>query len=289
MSSGFLAMPSVTYTAASCLRNPSAFLRLAAKDLFGRRTWDLAANLARRNIAASYRKSFFGYAWTVLPTVAVAAGLSLAASHQVIRFGQSTIPYTAYVLIGFVLWQTFIDALMAPLNAMSESRNILVRINVPKEALVLGKLGEILFNFGAKAILVLAMMLWYGLPFSASVLAVPLGVAAIVVLGTAVGLIIAPIGLLYDDIRRTIPLIAQFGLIITPVVFVPPASGRFAAIVAVNPLTPLIVTTRNWLTSEAALLQTQFWVVAACALTAIVFGLLGMRLVAPFAIERVSV
>jgi lipopolysaccharide transport system permease protein len=281
-------MNTTIYTAKSRLRDPSAFLLASFGDLFGRRTWYLATQLARRNITATYRRAFLGYVWAVLPAVALALGLSLAAKNQIVQFGQTSISYTVYVLIGFVLWQTFIDALTGPMNALSESRNILARINVPKEALILGKVGEILFGLGAKAILVAFVLAWYGMGPSWQALLVPVGVITIVALGTALGLILTPVGLLYDDVRRMVPLAAQVGLIITPVVFVPPSSGTFSSIVMANPITPLIVTTRDWLTGQPAILHSDFWVITGCTLFLLIVGFLGVRLVAPFAIERIS-
>ena len=80
-------MKTTIYTAKSRLRDPSAFLLASFGDLFGRRTWYLATQLARRNITATYRRAFLGYVWAVLPAVALALGLSLAAKNQIVQFG----------------------------------------------------------------------------------------------------------------------------------------------------------------------------------------------------------
>lgn len=283
-----MAMEPVVYTAESNMRRPGAFLKAALGDMCSRRTWELAWLLARRDIAASYRQSLLGYAWGVLPTIALAIVLSIAAKNRVIQFGATSIPFTAYVILGFTLWQTFIEALMGPLNALVQARPMLARINLPKEALVLGKVWEVLFNLGAKLLLVAGVVVWYALPLSWSGLLAPLGVLALIVLGTALGVLVSPIGLLYDDVRRTLPLVAQFGLIVTPVVYTLPQEGSFATIVRSNPVTPLLVTTRDWLSGEAATLLAPFLWVAIGSLVALVIGLLALRLVSPFAIERLS-
>ena len=220
------------------MRRPGAFLRDALRDLASRRTWELAWQLMRRNIAAAYRLSFLGYLWSVLPIAFVALVFAVATERRVIALGDTGMPYVAYAIIGLALWQTFVEALTGPLNAMYQAKSMLARINLSKEAFVLSKIGEVLFNFGAKLVLVAAVLVWYRILPGWTVLLTPVSILAIVALGTTVGVLLAPIGLLYEDIRRTLPIMVQVGLLVTPVVFALPDDGSFAAIVRQNPLTP---------------------------------------------------
>ncbi len=66
----------------------------------------------------------------------------------------------------------------------------------------------------------------------------PVGILSLLLIGTAVGLLITPVGMLYTDIGRAIPLLMQFAMYLTPVVF-PDAQGGWAAtLFELNPLTP---------------------------------------------------
>lgn len=280
--------PPTIYSAQSSLRRPGAFFAAAFTEVVSRRTWELALQLARRDIAASYRQSLLGYAWSVLPTIALAVALSIATQNGVIRFGTTAIPFPAYVIIGFVLWQVFVEALTGPLNALHQARPMLARINLPKEALILGKVLELLFNLVPKLALVAAVLIWHGLSPSWTVVLAPLGIAALILLGTALGVFLSPIGLLYDDVRRTLPLAVQFGLIVTPVLYAVPMGGSFATIVHANPVTPLLVTAREWLSGGAGTMLVPFLCVAAGSFIFLVICLLGLRLTSPYAVERLS-
>lgn len=54
---------------------------------------------------------------------------------------------------------------------------------------------------------------------------VALGILWLVLVGTAIGLLLTSIGLLYTDIGRGLPLVMQFLMHITPVVFPMPKEG----------------------------------------------------------------
>jgi lipopolysaccharide transport system permease protein len=56
-----------------------------------------------------------------------------------------------------MLWQTFVDALNGPVQAVSNAKPMLARINFPSEALLLAKLGEVVFNFAVKLILIVSI------------------------------------------------------------------------------------------------------------------------------------
>ncbi len=96
---------------------------------------------------------------------------------------------------------------------------MLARINFPREALILSKLGEVLFNFGIKLILIIALFIWFKMPVTASVILAPVALIHLIALGTFIGLILAPIGALYQDVSKAIALVTSFWLFITPVVY----------------------------------------------------------------------
>jgi lipopolysaccharide transport system permease protein len=50
-------------------------------------------------------------------------------------------------------------------------------------------------------------------------------------------------------VQQALPMFATFLMLLTPVVYPVPQSGFAAVIAQYNPLTPLVVTTRDWLTT----------------------------------------
>ena len=127
---------------------------------------------------------------------------------------------------------------------------MLAKLNFPREALIVSGLYQTLFNAAIKVGLMLAALLLIGIKPGWSLLLFPLGVASLLLVGTTLGLFITPVGMLYGDVGRAMPLLMQFLMYITPVVFPMPKEGWAAALFALNPMTPLILTARDWLTGK---------------------------------------
>src|SRR5688572_18200555 len=188
----------VEYTPQSELRHPGRLLAQMWRDLMASR--ELAWRLMLRDIRAHYRQSFLGFAWAFLPPIALAAGFTLAGNAKVINIATTELPYPAYVMFSMILWQTFVEALHGPVVAVTNAKLMLSRVNLPREAIVLAKLGEIFFNFAIKLVLIAAVFYWYQMPVTRAALLAPLALLSLILLGTFFGLLLAPLGLLYHDV-----------------------------------------------------------------------------------------
>jgi lipopolysaccharide transport system permease protein len=77
-------------------------------------------------------------------------------------------------------------------------------------------------------------------------------------------------------------------MLLTPVLYPVPASGPAALIATLNPLTPLVTTTRDWLTTGVAPHVGSFVVVSAVTLAFLLAGWIGYRLALPHLIARLG-
>ncbi|MBD2314638.1 ABC transporter permease [Desertifilum sp. FACHB-1129] len=276
----------VIYTPRSRMRSPLFLFRQMWRDLLASR--ELAWRLMVRDISAQYRQSFFGVAWAFLPPIVMAAGFTLAGEANVINVGETDIPYPAYVMFSTALWQTFVEALNGPVLAVTEAKPMLSRVNFPREAIILAKLGEVLFNFSIKLILIVGLFIWFRVPISWTILIAPVALIHLILLGTLFGVLLAPLGALYKDVSKGITILTGFWLFITPVIYPVPSGGLFGTLVRLNPVTPLLVTTRELATAETLSDPVSFWVVSALTLIGLFLTWLAFRLAMPFVIERMS-
>ncbi|AHJ28664.1 ABC transporter permease [Nodularia spumigena CS-584] len=276
----------VVYTSESRIRHPLQLFKEMGRDLLASR--ELAWRLLVRDISAQYRQSLFGVLWAFLPPIITAAGLLVARNAGAVNIGDTEIPYPAYVMFSMALWQTFVESLSGPIAAVNTAKPMLAKINFPKEAIILAKLGEVFFNFGIKLILILGLFIWFQIPVNWSILLAPVALIHLVILGTGIGLLLAPVGALYGDIAKAIPLIVSPWLLLTPVIYPTPKEGLFATIVNLNPVTPLLVTTRDLATSGLVTNPAGFWVVSGLAFGVLLIAWVWYRLAIPFVVERMS-
>ncbi|GJD23893.1 ABC transporter permease protein [Rivularia sp. IAM M-261] len=241
-----------------------------------------------RDINSQYRQSLLGITWAFLPPIVMATGFTLANQANVIQVGKTDIPYPAYVTFSTALWQTFVEALNSPLQAVIQARPILAKVNFPREALIIAKLGETLFNFAIKIFLIIALFVWFQIPVTWTIILAPVAIIHLILLGTLIGVLLAPLGLLYQDISRGLTLITGFWLFLTPVIYPVPKTGIFGTLVNFNPVTPLLVTARELATTGNLSQSTAFWIVSIITFIGLILTWIAFRLAMPFVVERVG-
>lgn len=276
----------VVYTPESSLKHPIELFKQMWRDLLASR--QLAWRLMVRDISAQYRQSFLGIAWAFLPPIIMATGFTLAAKANVINVGKTDLPYPVYVMFSTALWQTFVEALNAPLQAVTVAKTMLTRVNFPREALILAKLGEVFFNFAIKLILIVALFIWFHVPVTWKVILSPIPLIHLILLGTLIGILLAPLSLLYQDISKSLTIVTGFWLFLTPVIYPVPNQGTFGFLVKLNPVTPLLVTARELATTGVLSEPLRFWLVSVITLVGLLLTWIVFRLAMPFVVERVS-
>ena len=279
-------LPVTVYTPSSALKHPAKLFAEMLRDLWQGR--GLAWRLFVRDTAALYRQSILGYVWAFLPPLATAGTFIFLNSQKILIVGETPVPYAAYVMIGTLLWQSFVDALHSPARVVAVNRGMLIKINFPREALILAGMLEVLFNFGIRLALLIPVFWIFQIPITSSILLFPVGVAALMLVGLSIGVMLTPIALLYTDIGRGVSIIAGFWLFLTPVVYPPPNTGFAAFLTTINPVSPVILTARDWLISQPATHLPSFIVVTALALLLLLIGWVIYHVALPHSIERMG-
>lgn len=278
--------PRTYYTPESYLRRPFKLLREMWRDLLASR--ELAWRLMVRDISAQYRQSFLGFTWAFLPPILMATGFTLAGQAEVFNVGATDIPYPAYVMFGTSLWQTFTESINGPVQAVTQAKPMLARVNFPREAIILAKVGEVLFNFAIKLILIIGLFVYFQISVKWTVILTPVPLIHLVLLGTLVGTLLSPLGALYQDVSKGLTSLLGLWLFITPVVYPVPSEGLFGMLVRLNPVTPLLVMIRELATSDVLTQAQAFWIVSILTWLGIFLTWITFRIAMPYVIERVS-
>ncbi len=279
-------LPTRIYTPESPLAHPAKLWREMTQDLWAGR--ELAWRLAVRDISAQYRQSVLGVLWAlIIPLANTAVWLFLTGS-KVVQVEATAIPYPVFVFTGTLLWSILIDALNAPLLQVNANKALLAKINFPRESLILSGIYQTLFNGAIKLGILILVLAFMGVHPGWGGLLIPFGLLSLVLMGTAVGMLITPLGVLYGDIGRGIPLITQFLMYLSPVVFPLATTGWTAAVMRLNPLTPLILNARAWFTGQPPQLLGE-WALAVGGSAVLLLAVwIVYRLAMPILIERMS-
>lgn len=279
-------LPRVIYSPESALANPGKLVREVFYDLY--RCRELIWILFQRDLKAQFRQSLLGYVWLFLPPVMTTAVWLFLNSQKVIAIGDTGIPYPVFVIIGSVVWQTFVKLLQSPLSAFNAGKPVFMKLNVPPEAFIAAGTARAAFEFLVYVIVLLPVFFVFKIIPPWTIVLIPLVVLAMFALGTALGLLLVPLGSLYSDIQQAIPILMGFLMYMAPVVYPPPQSGLASYIIAWNPMTPILMSSRDLLTTGSLeyLLPTLIIIPISCLV--IFLCMLSLRVVMPHLVARMG-
>jgi lipopolysaccharide transport system permease protein len=279
-------LPERVYSPEPLLQHPWKMLKAIAADVWAGR--ELAWRLFMRDLKAQYRQTILGYVWAFLPPLVAAATFIFLQSQGITKISGTGIAYPAFAMMGTLLWQVFVDSMQSPLQSFGAAKSMLVKINFPREAVLVGGLYMVIFNALIRLALVAVVMWWWQVPVDQGLLFFPVAMAALMAAGFAIGLGLLPISSLYGDVSRVIPIVSGFWMLLTPVVYPPRTEGLAGWLATWNPVSPLIITARETLTAQSLSMLGPFFIVFACSLVVIFLGLVGFRIAMPHLIARMG-
>ena len=263
-----------------------SYLKESVTDVYNSRF--LAKQLAIRDIKAQYRQSYLGVLWAFITPLTTAFVWVFLNSSGTIKLTDTGVAYPLYAFTGTLIWSMLKDAINAPLTNTNAAKGILSKINFPKEALITSGIYKLLFNSSVKLLLLFAFLIFYGVGLKSSLILLPVVIAGVLIFGTAIGLLITPLGMLYKDIAKMINMGLGIIMYITPVVYAVPKSGVMKTIMELNPLTPLVVTVKNIAFGTTPEYLTFFMVLMAISLPVFLLSLVLYRISMPIIVERMS-
>ncbi|MDT8305501.1 MAG: ABC transporter permease [Anaerolineae bacterium] len=276
----------VVYTPEAQIRRPAKLLASMWQDLKASR--ELSWRLFVRDVSARYRQSLLGVLWAFMPPLITSAIFIVLQSKAVINFGETSVPYPVYVLVGTLLWQLFADALNAPLRSVTAAKSMLAKINFPREALIVSAVYLVLFDLLIKLGILAIIFVLFRLQPTWALLLAPVPMLTLVILGIAAGLLLTPLGVLYTDIATSLPVIVQLLFFVTPVVYTPPDSFPFSIVAYVNPVSPPLIAARDLITTGTVENVLPLLVVTITSLFVLFIAWVIYRIAMPIIIERMS-
>lgn len=279
-------LPVRVYTPERAIQHPAILLKGLVLDIRAGR--ELAWRLFLRDLKAQYRQTYFGYIWAFLPPLVASLTFIFLQNQGITNIEGAEVPYPAFAFMGTLMWQTFVESTQSPLSALQSAKPMLAKINFPRESILMAAAYMIGFNFLIRmALLIVVMATWKIVP-GTTVFFFPLIMFGLFLCGFAIGLGLVPLGGLYGDVARAIPIVAQFWMLLTPVVYPAGDSGLAGWLAHWNPASPLITSARASLTGQPLDHLPAAMLVAILSFLLAVLGLIAFRLIMPHLIARMG-
>ena len=189
-----------------------------------------------RDIKATQKQTILGFLWILISPLLAVATYSVIFG-RLAGLPSDGVPYPVFVFAGQILWDAFAQALRGTttsvvLNSHFVQKVYFPRLLIPATAALTGVLNVVIVLAG-----LIAMLLWYGFhPTWHVVFALPL-IALVLALALGIGMLLAPLNVMYRDVAALTTVALQLGFYLTPVVYsttLIPARRR--ALLFLNPL-----------------------------------------------------
>jgi lipopolysaccharide transport system permease protein len=174
--------------------------------------------LAWRGVQVRYKQTVLGLLWALVTPVAFT--LIFVLFFRLVPVKPSdNIPYVPATFAGMILWQLFSRGATEAGTSLSANANLITKVYFPRVTLPIAAAMSALVDFFVTAVLLAAILAWYQIPFTLSLLVAPVFVLQVFVLSTALGMLLAAIDGLFRDLRHAVPLLMQLGMFISPVAY----------------------------------------------------------------------
>lgn len=185
---------------------------------------ELVRRLVSRNFTAQLRQSFLGYAWVVLPPVATTIIFALLRKADIVSvpMPEGAMPYAIFALVGTTVWGFFTQLTIMATGSIYNAGSLVSKVYFPREVLVLSAAGNAAINLTIRAGVVLLSFLLFLYPPHWQAIFAPLVLVPLVALALGLGLFLAPINTMMNDISRALEFLFQFGMFLAPTVYPTP-------------------------------------------------------------------
>jgi lipopolysaccharide transport system permease protein len=201
---------------------------------------DLLVRFARRDLTLRYRQTALGVIWVVLQPLLAAGALAFVFG-SVAGLSSNGVPYFAFAFAGMLAWNAFSGVLTRMSTSLVSNAQLVSKIFFPRLVLPLSSIGSILVDFFVSMVMMAVIWPLAGVAPGWSLITLPIWLAAVLLLGSGLGLLAAALMVPYRDVQYVLPLATQLLLFISPVGYAlshVPHSARF--VYELNPLTGLL-------------------------------------------------
>ena len=201
---------------------------------------ELVYYMVWRDIKVRYKQTFLGVGWAIIQPLASMVVFTVIFG-RLAQLPSEGVPYPVFTLAALLPWQLFASGFTGAAHSVAGNAGVISKVYFPRLIVPLAAVAATVVDFGISFLLLIAMMLWYGVPFAASIAFLPLFAVIALVTAFAAGLWTASLNVKYRDVRYLFPYLLQLWLFASPVVYsITLVPQQYQSLYALNPLVGVI-------------------------------------------------
>lgn len=195
---------------------------------------DVLTSLISQHLKIKYKRTVFGYLWSLLNPLLQLLVLGVVFSH-VVRLGMKD--YTLYLFSGLIAWNFFSGTLVQSAVSLVEAETYLKKVYLPKIIFPLSRLILMLidFLFALAALSILGLFL--GFHISWTVALVPIAMLSLAIFALGVGIILSVGAVYFRDVNYLLSVGLNLLYFATPILYpITSLPEKFQKYLVFNPL-----------------------------------------------------
>lgn len=177
----------------------------------------LLKNLAKRDFSVRYKQAFAGIVWALVKPLINVLIFGYIASK--INSGESTVLNFLYVASAMLLWQLFANLFNDVSNSIVGNANLFSKVYFPKIVIPLSTIVVCLVDFLISLLILIVLFILSGQEVHWQIILAPVFILLTLINAFGLGLYFATINVKYRDVKFIVPVIIQFGMYLSPVIF----------------------------------------------------------------------
>lgn len=197
--------------------------------------------IAWREIKIRYKQSVMGVLWAILmPMLIISSGLLVKLGMAKFSGQPVTLSQVWIVSVKALPWSFFIASIRFGTGSLIANSNLVTKIYFPRNILPFSAILSQLFDFLVASCLLAAILTIAKVGASIYLLWVPVLIAMLVLLATALGLLLSAANLFFRDVKYIVDVFMTFAIFFTPVFYEAKIAGRWEWVLLLNPVAPIL-------------------------------------------------
>jgi lipopolysaccharide transport system permease protein len=200
---------------------------------------DLLYEMTLRDLRLRYKQTIMGFGWAVFTPLLNTAIFTIIFTR--VAPIETPVPYVVFAYCGLLTWNYFASALKFGALSLASNVSLVTKVYFPREIFPVSAVFVSAVDFAVGAILLVAMMVYYGIVPGPALLLFPLVFAVHTVFTVSVVLVLSMVNLFYRDVKYLLEVLVMVWMFASAVVYpVHLVGGRLAFWLQLNPLTVII-------------------------------------------------
>lgn len=237
-----------------------------------------------RDLKVRYKQTFLGIGWVVFQPLVTATIFTIFFGNLA-KIPSGQLPYPLFVLCGLVYWSFFSSALTHSSSSLIENENVIKKVFFPKIILPLSSIITCLVDFSINLVILLlsSILIFKHIPSVSLFPITVLGALITSIASCGLGMFLSALNVKFRDVRYILPFFIQILIFLTPVIY-PTSIARPSnqLILAINPLTWVIESTRSAISGSFTLNVPHFAISLISSLLIFIGGLFYFRFTEKF-------